>query len=332
MATGITSYPASLDTFQVPDAPSTTPLSQAGTGNSRSHVNLHADVGAAVMALELNASQITHVHDGTGIQGAQLSQVNTHQNSDTDKFTNSIHHTIDPTQKSSTQSAAANHIHSQYVDLTTNQTILAKKTFPNDNTNSIAISNFTNSQHNHLSPNGGGMAAGSGFVWPLLSSGNWKTAPVNTTQDNLISNQGFTIPAGMAVIGTIFISYLVVANVPYSNSNNAIHQAYHYLSLNQPGDTAIWVSSKNILLTTNTLNGNVVESDFYFNGQASYASSSGPQQFRANVPLGFYIPASSSDRPTSKLGYRIVNNGNTTIQQVSWSGYSTFMSSNAVLS
>lgn len=101
-------YPQGIDNFNEPSLPETTPLSESGTG-TRNHVEHHADLGNAVVALEENASFKDHDHsgDGTTEHGIKLAQANTHQPSpaptslstalafgDTDKSRFSIHHTL----------------------------------------------------------------------------------------------------------------------------------------------------------------------------------------------------------------------------------------------
>lgn len=103
-------YPGGVDSFNVPTDPEDTPLSEAGT-STRNHVEWHADAGTAIVALEQNASQLAHDHSGDStnpLKGPQLSQVNTHQNVDTDTSTTAIHRTIGPGQF---QAAAGNHTH-----------------------------------------------------------------------------------------------------------------------------------------------------------------------------------------------------------------------------
>jgi hypothetical protein len=101
-------YPGGIDSFNEPSLPETTPLSESGTG-TRNHVEHHADLGNAVVALEENASFKDHDHsgDGTTEHGIKLAQANTHQSSsapaslnsaltfgDTDKSRFSLHHTL----------------------------------------------------------------------------------------------------------------------------------------------------------------------------------------------------------------------------------------------
>ena len=102
-------YPIAVDTFSVPTLPEATSLSSAGT-SKRNHTESHADLGAAVEALETYAAQFTHDHSGVGSPFAtfKLQQENTHQNSDTDLSALSMHHTLGSGE---TQAAAGNHIH-----------------------------------------------------------------------------------------------------------------------------------------------------------------------------------------------------------------------------
>lgn len=106
-------YPASIDTFGVPDEPEGTPLSQAGT-SSRNHTENHGSIGQAITALETYKAERAHDHSGDSadrFKGAKLLQANTHQSPDTDVAISSLHHTIDPTAASATKAAASNHTH-----------------------------------------------------------------------------------------------------------------------------------------------------------------------------------------------------------------------------
>ena len=84
-------------------------LSSAGTSR-RNHTESHDDLGKAVEALETYAAQFTHDHSGNGnpFPTFKLQQQNTHQNSDTDLSSLSMHHTLG---SGATQAAAGNHIH-----------------------------------------------------------------------------------------------------------------------------------------------------------------------------------------------------------------------------
>ena len=84
-------YPGGIDSFPVPSLPEDTSLSEAGSG-TRNHTEHHADLGAAVVALEENAALKTHNHSG-GDNGSKLAQSNTHESVDTDTATSAIHHT-----------------------------------------------------------------------------------------------------------------------------------------------------------------------------------------------------------------------------------------------
>lgn len=88
---------SSQDVFSVPSEPESTPLSEAGAGNTRDHPQLHADIGAALEAVESWATLRTHDHSGDGSSvatGTKLDQDNTHQNADTDSSVGAIHHTL----------------------------------------------------------------------------------------------------------------------------------------------------------------------------------------------------------------------------------------------
>ena len=102
-------YPIGVDTFSVPTLPEATSLSSAGTSR-RNHTESHDDLGKAVEALETYAAQFTHDHSGNGnpFPTFKLQQQNTHQNSDTDLSSLSMHHTLG---SGATQAAAGNHIH-----------------------------------------------------------------------------------------------------------------------------------------------------------------------------------------------------------------------------
>jgi len=107
-------YPSTspyIDTFNPPTNPETTSLSSDG-GDGRNHYQAHVDLGAAIQALEANAAPLAHDHstaDGNGVWPTnRLSQVNTHQNADTDSSISSIHHTLG---RNATQAAPGNHAH-----------------------------------------------------------------------------------------------------------------------------------------------------------------------------------------------------------------------------
>lgn len=57
-------YPAGIDSFSIPANPQTTTLSSGGS-STRDHPQSHQDLGAAVVALETNAAQISHDHSGS---------------------------------------------------------------------------------------------------------------------------------------------------------------------------------------------------------------------------------------------------------------------------
>lgn len=88
---------SATDTFSVPSAPEGTPLSEAGAGNTRDHVQLHLDHGLAIAALQAWATLLTHDHSGdttSVIHGAKLAQAATHEDADTDTSASAIHHTL----------------------------------------------------------------------------------------------------------------------------------------------------------------------------------------------------------------------------------------------
>lgn len=103
-----TSYPGSNDSFKVPDSPTTVVLNSPGDA-TRNHGQFHQDTGDAIIALQQNATLLSHDHSGTGSRPTeQLNQSNTHQNSDTDSGPTALHHTIGATPN---QAAAGNHLH-----------------------------------------------------------------------------------------------------------------------------------------------------------------------------------------------------------------------------
>lgn len=106
---GTTNYPGGLDVFNVPTEPEGTSLSSAGSA-TRNHPEWHDDAGAAIEALEANATKLAHDHNGTAsaTHGSKLIQANTHQSPDTDAAPTSLHHTLGT---GANQAAAGNHTH-----------------------------------------------------------------------------------------------------------------------------------------------------------------------------------------------------------------------------
>lgn len=111
------SYPgtppgSATDTFTVPTNTADTPLSQAGGSfGSRNHPQLHADEGAAIVALEQWSALRTHDHSGDSTSvahGPRLTQNHTHDSPDTDLSATSLHHTLGT---GSYQAAPGNHVH-----------------------------------------------------------------------------------------------------------------------------------------------------------------------------------------------------------------------------
>lgn len=107
-------YPSGgIDSFSIPSNPQTTTLSSGGT-STRDHPTSHADMGAAIVALETNTSPLAHDHSGTDPSGQdlwvtnKLAQANTHESADTDQYPMSLHHTIG---MGPFQAAAGNHAH-----------------------------------------------------------------------------------------------------------------------------------------------------------------------------------------------------------------------------
>jgi len=103
------SYPEELDDFQEPLLPEETPLSSAGS-STRTHFEHHRDLGDAIEAIQANASQKTHTHDGTDTTtgGPKLLAANTHESPDTDTADSSLHHTLGTGEF---QAAPGNHVH-----------------------------------------------------------------------------------------------------------------------------------------------------------------------------------------------------------------------------
>lgn len=98
---GTPTPPSPPDSFSIPSAPASTPLSEAGGGgNQLDHPQLHEAINQAVMALEQWSSLCTHDHSGDPggtpdiARGSRLIQANTHENADTDQYTTSLHHTL----------------------------------------------------------------------------------------------------------------------------------------------------------------------------------------------------------------------------------------------
>jgi len=106
-----TVFPGSNDSFSEPSAPSSTPLNNAG-GSGRDHDDNLRDMADAVMAMQAEATLLTHSHNGSTFKhGIKLAQANTHQTADTDVAAASIHHTIDASLTNPFKAAAANHSH-----------------------------------------------------------------------------------------------------------------------------------------------------------------------------------------------------------------------------
>lgn len=98
-----------LDTFTVPSNPGATTLSSQGSSD-RTHTQHHADLGAAVVALEATAAHLDHDHSGSAtlFGTSKLLQENTHESPDTDLAQDSLHHTLGGGVY---QAAAGNHAH-----------------------------------------------------------------------------------------------------------------------------------------------------------------------------------------------------------------------------
>lgn len=102
-----TNFPSSDDVFTEPSAPASTPLGSAGD-SARDMVDNHGDMGLAVMAMQAEATLLTHNHNGTTRNGSKLTQARTHQSPDTDTAVTALHHTIGT---GANQGAAGNHTH-----------------------------------------------------------------------------------------------------------------------------------------------------------------------------------------------------------------------------
>lgn len=106
-----TDYPVGRDLFGEPSTPDQTPLSSPGSSD-RNHVEHHRDLGDAVEALQEHSP--TNLHDHSGVQDEhgntthKLKQENTHEEVDTDKSVESIHHTLG---KGEFQAAPGDHRH-----------------------------------------------------------------------------------------------------------------------------------------------------------------------------------------------------------------------------
>lgn len=318
-----TNYPGSTDVFNVPASPTTTPLSSAGTG-TRNHVSHHRDLGDAVMSLQNNAAQITHNHNGVGLNSPKLLQVNTHEAPDTDVAGNSLHHTLG---LSSTQAAAGNHNHdTRYVRLdgSVDQVLTGKKTFPSGAT-AIAIPDFQNSKHNHLSNSQGGPTVVNGLItgltfYNLGPAGATTSIPGNFNTDTFLHANRFTIPANTTVIGYVTLSYYSAwTNQPQDlgRYNSQTHNAFIYVSLNQ-GESPAFSSAKNVLQNGANFNGQMLQSN------ANYAVVNTSDRISRILPI--YIPSVSTDRTNCILVMRITNTTDSWMGEVNWAINLTFAS------
>jgi hypothetical protein len=307
-----TNYPTSSDSFDVPSSPSTTPLSSAGTG-SRNHTTHHRDLGDAVVAIQNNVTKTTHLHDGTGLNGPKLSQVNTHQSPDTDASAVALHHTIGT---GAFQAAAGNHLHTGvYTRIASNETITGKHTFPSG-TNAIAIPDFQNSQHNHSTTAKGGPAAANGAVraatyYSAGPPGYANSVPGNVTTDFLISGNRFTIPANQAVVGWVSVSYIIGYNTGGPGTGDQNHSAFLYVTHNITGDPLLYTQSKNIVLNGANFNGNMVQVGHLFD-------SVGAQNKRQSLMIPIYMAATGSDRPNVGFVMRVLNSTATYMSEFNW--------------
>ncbi len=301
-----TNYPGSSDAFNVPTSPSTTPLSSAGTG-TRNHTTHHRDLGDAVVALQNNVTKTTHDHTGTGLNGPKLVQAVTHENVDTDQAANSLHHTIGA---GAFQAAAGNHNHdSRYlrIDSSVAQTVTGKKTFPSG-VDSIAIPDFRNSKHSHVSDiTGGGAAVMGGIQYRTMLAGGPSSGRIGgaSTIDSYLHPNRFTIPANMALNGFVNISYYA----DWVTGDDGELDSFWYISYNQ-GESPAWSASKNALLNGGSLGGLMVQRKFYFRSFNT--------DWRDTFMLPIYIPPTNADRNNMCLVMRIFNRTNNALDEVNW--------------
>jgi len=307
-----TVYPSATDSFSVPLSPSTTPLSSAGSGSTRNHVGHHRDLGDAVMALQNNVTQLTHVHNGTGLNGVKLLQVNTHESADTDTSSSSLHHTIGA---GIYQAASGAHNHdTRYIRLdgSVAQTITGKKTFPSG-TDAIAIPDFVNSLHNHTSNAKGGYAAVVGDTVPLRqyvgTSGN---IPGDVTKDFFLNDNRFTLPANCGLAGYVQVSYRV------SSSSDARSDAFFYLSYNQGGSPA-FDTAKNLIIAGSSFSGQMVQ-------HTEWLRSTNPA-LRVNLTIPIFLAPTSTDRPNMLVIMRVLNNDPLSLQEFN-TGLQVYFTSN----
>src|SRR3954464_3477947 len=173
-------YPdGGTDSFSAPISPSTTTLSSAGS-STRNHTESHQDLGDAIENIQNNVTQLTHSHDGTGLNGLPLRQSNTHEVPDTDSASTALHHTIG---SGAFQSAAGNHNHdTKYVDFTSVQSVTGRKNFSNG-TSAVGIPDFTNANHRHLSAATGGIVPVGYVTSQGAEAGHPSTLGSNTNTD-----------------------------------------------------------------------------------------------------------------------------------------------------
>lgn len=311
-----TSYPGSNDTFQVPSSPGSTPLSSPGD-SGRNHVQLLEDIGDAVEALQANATQTTHSHSGTGINGPKLSQSNTHQGADTDTGPTSIHHTLGA---GANQAAAGNHNHdTTYVNFASTQSITGKKTFSAVDAAAVAIPNFFNSQHNHSDARGGGVVPVAGTAWRgtlyRSASVSYSGVAVGETLDFYPSmGNSFDIPANIAVHGEFYISYRTDRIKPPGDTNAWARQTHVMIGVgwNQPADANIWVPAKGATMYGVGYNGaNFV--DYYYRFGEEEINN---QVARHYLTVPFEIAATGADRTGVRLSGRFFNIASLPVQAV----------------
>lgn len=239
-------------------------------------------MGDAVVALQNNVTQITHTHDGTGLNGDPIDQANSHENADTDHAANSLHHTIGT---GATQAAAGNHNHdTKYVDFATNQTINGIKTL-----NAPIISTLVNAQHHHTNAANGGMTA-SGQMSSLGSEALHPTTLGTSTTTDFYLTGTFTLPANMGLTGSCVMNYIA------HNLSGAAkqHDTYMYITYNVGPAAPTFNNSYNIV---SGLSDHMRKIIYTVNGTDTYEQLVVPVQ----------LPATSAPR-TMRLAARVVNN------------------------
>ena len=182
------------------------------------------------MAIQANVTKSTHNHDGNGLNGPKLMQANTHGNPDTDSSRTALHHTIGT---GANQAAAGNHTHAQYVDLTSNDTIIGRKTFPSG-TNAITIPDFSRARHNHSDSASGGpaiQANGSDSINNYLDFSTRKS-----WKENISNGWEVKWPEGYKLQGVCYVQ-LYLTSWATAAGNNPFFQVAAAVSLGPTGVT-----------------------------------------------------------------------------------------------